>query len=82
MAKGFSRFVKSSFIEAVSYDGSRLRIAMKGGNAYDYDNVPAHVARAVLNYPDDSVGQWYNHSIKQAGFQSRKVRGVTPVRGV
>lgn len=79
---GFSRFVKSSFIQNVSYDGDRVRIIMKGGNAYDYFGVPAHVAQAIQNYPDDSVGQWYNHNLKQSGYTSRKVRGVSGVKGV
>ena len=75
---GYSRFVKSSFIKAVSYDGSRVRVLLTNGAEYHYPDVPTQTARAFLSQPDASVGQWYNNNIK-GRYAVSKVRGVAGI---
>lgn len=56
--------VKSSTIEAVSYDeeSRRLTIQFKGGRLYHYDDVPLGVYNSLLTA--ESVGRFFHSSIK------------------
>lgn len=69
---GYSKFVASAFIKAVSYDGERLRVTMHNGSVYDYPGVTAAVANEVINAR--SKGAAYNREIR-GRYIVRKVRG-------
>ncbi|MEM7728214.1 MAG: KTSC domain-containing protein [Pseudomonadota bacterium] len=63
--------MRSTLIDAVSYDGAarRLYVQLRAGNAYTYDSVPPHVFQRFVEA--DSPGAYYNRVIK--GFRSCRV---------
>lgn len=66
------RAVRSSSIAAAGYDpvGRTLRIRFIGGDAYDYQSVPADVFRGFLDAP--SKGRFVNWQVKPY-FRYRRV---------
>ncbi|MGB3456215.1 MAG: KTSC domain-containing protein [Litorimonas sp.] len=63
--------IQSQIIDAVSYDAQarRLYVQLKGGNAYTYEGVPAHVFRSFVGA--DSPGAVFNRVIKR--YPARRV---------
>lgn len=54
------RVVNSSFIYLLAYntESQRLRVIMRSGNGYEYQQVPANVFMEMAYAP--SVGQYFN----------------------
>lgn len=77
MNEGYSKFVASGFIKALSYDGRRLRVQMRNGSEYHYPGVTASIAREVINA--HSKGEAYNRLIK-GRYIVTKVRGKSSVK--
>lgn len=66
---------KSSTIRQFAYHpGHRiLRIVFKSGGAYEYANVPPEIAGAM--FVAESVGSYFAATIRNAGFEYRKIVG-------
>ena len=60
----------SSNLTACSYDAQArtLAVKFKSGNAYVYENVPAHVYEGLMN--SDSPGTYFHQHVKHYGGNS------------
>jgi hypothetical protein len=65
--------VSSSNVASVGYDAATRTLAVEfsNGGVYEYDDVPADVADALMQ--SGSVGRAFHATIKSGGYSARKV---------
>lgn len=66
--------VTSSNIASIGHDpnGDTLEVEFHSGKVYQYDNVPASVAEALINAP--SIGRYFSEVIRPV-YDGRMVEG-------
>lgn len=65
--------VKSSNIKTIAYNGSTLRITFQSGSTWNYEGVPEHVHRELLN--SESKGSYFARMIRNNYNGAKHVEG-------
>ena len=62
---------ESTCVSQIKVDAltAQVQVIFKTGIQYNYDNVPRASIMSLLFNPDQSWGQWVNHTLKQEGVE-------------